>query len=970
MTMPDDSNDEGDDPDLVEWAAEMADRIQAGEAVDLEELERTRPELAAMLRRLLSAIKMMSSLRERPASEAGEGVDAKKDVDDSLKRLGDFELVREIGRGGMGVVYEARQCKLGYRRVALKILPAAAALDPRLVRRFQVEVEAAACLDHPHIVPVYDVDQEQGVPYFAMRFIEGRSIEKIILELRRLRRLRDRAAPADEEKAPPSKPDELATTIANMLTSGSLADPGETQVEGRAPEGEKGRPVMDAGPTPGPDPTLSAPQGSSTGDRAYFRTVARLGIEAAEALDYAHREGVIHRDVKPANLLVDLQGRLWVVDFGVARLRGGRDLTGPGELVGTLRYMSPEQAKGGRIPIDRLTDVYSLGATLYEMLTLRPAFSSRDTARLLRRIAEEEPRPPRRLNRRISRDLENIVLKAMAKDRAQRYQSAGELADDLGRFLKGLPVRARRVPIWRRAVAWVKTHRTTAALVSTGVAAVLLFVWVHGVLQSKEEEYLARRFESAGVEQAAELIPLLRVSSPPVADWLDRLFKTGDSDRKLAAALALAPNRDDCQDHIVDRLLDADPKRLGFLAPIAARQFPAPLVDRLQGRIRGKPPAKLTPGEAEARDRRRANAACALILLGRDDSAWQFLRSSPDPQTRSFLISALGPAGVPPEVLVAHLDDPSTSSDARAAAIQSLGGVADASWAKDRRASFETALLGIYRNDPDAGVHGAAKWLLLRWGLGGVIRRTNAELARQPSDPRFRWRISRSGLTLVTVDDPALNRVIEVSDSEITIELFLRFRRGFEFLKIYGVKPDCPINAPSFYEAAEFCNWLNEQEEIPRDQDCYRCQGADELRALLIPGHLERAGFRLPTSREFGVFCSAGAPTRRYYGDTDRLLDRYAWTPNDQDGAARPVAGKLPNDLGLFDTLGNLQEWCEADDPIDPDGSFKADLRGGWFNHAPASDLDRNSGFPRIDAKKVGNNPMNTLRVVRTKSVR
>src|SRR5262249_50308581 len=150
-----------------------------------------------------------------------------------------------------------------------------------------------------------------------------------------------------------------------------------------------------------------------------FRTVARLGVQAAEALDYAHREGILHRDIKPANLLVDRRGDLWVTDFGLARLRGPSELTPAGDLVGTLRYISPEQARARPIPIDHRTDVYSLGVTLYEMLTLRPAFGGTGRAQLLRRIAEEEPRPPRRLNRRIPRDLEIVVLKAMSKEPAR-----------------------------------------------------------------------------------------------------------------------------------------------------------------------------------------------------------------------------------------------------------------------------------------------------------------------------------------------------------------------------------------------------------------------------------------------------------------------------------------------------------------------------------------------------------------------
>jgi serine/threonine protein kinase len=176
----------------------------------------------------------------------------------------------------------------------------------------------------------------------------------------------------------------------------------------------------------------------------YFRGVARLGVQAAEALQHAHDMGVIHCDIKPSNLLLDGRGDLWVTDFGLAHVQVEASLTLTGDLVGTVRYMSPEQALAKRVAIDHRTDLYSLGATLYELLTLLPAFTGSDRQELLRQITFEEPRPPRRLHRAIPAELETIVLKALEKNPADRYATAQELADDLRRFLEDKPVRARR----------------------------------------------------------------------------------------------------------------------------------------------------------------------------------------------------------------------------------------------------------------------------------------------------------------------------------------------------------------------------------------------------------------------------------------------------------------------------------------------------------------------------------------------
>jgi len=355
--------------------------------------------------------------------------------------IGDFRLIREIGRGGMGVVYEAEQVSLR-RRVALKVLPYAGALDPRQILRFQNEAKAAACLHHTNIVPVHFVGSERGVHFYAMQFIDGQTLAALVYQLRQPDTAKEAGPPADEG------------TTAYQSAAGeptAATEPVAAQV------------------------TLST--GGSGRGREYFRKVAELGVQAAEALDHAHQAGIVHRDIKPANLLLDVRVNLWVTDFGLAQLQQGEaNLTLTGELVGTLRYMSPEQALAKRVVIDHRTDVYSLGATLYELLTLRPAFDGKDRQELLRQIAFEEPPRPRRLNRGIPAELETIVLKAMEKNPADRYATAQELADDLRRWLSDQPIRARRPGLLQRLRKWGRRHRgvVVAATITVGVIIIAL----------------------------------------------------------------------------------------------------------------------------------------------------------------------------------------------------------------------------------------------------------------------------------------------------------------------------------------------------------------------------------------------------------------------------------------------------------------------------------------------------------------
>ncbi|MCC6421333.1 MAG: serine/threonine protein kinase [Gemmataceae bacterium] len=388
-----------------------------GRGPDREELIARHPEFADDLREFFAGRDQVEQFAAPLRQAIGLGSPTEPRAPGPTEqpgRLGDFRIIREAGRGGMGVVYEAEQLSLG-RRVALKVLPLAATLDPKQLQRFQNEARAAACLHHANIVPVYGVGSERGTYYYAMQFIDGQSLAGVLEDLRRA------GTPG--------------TTVVGALSTERAADRGR-----------------------------------------YCRRVAELGLRAAEALEHAHQVGVIHRDIKPGNLILDSGGRLWVADFGLALMHGDSGLTGTGELLGTLRYMSPEQAMGRRRVVDQRTDVYSLGATLYELLTLRPPFDGQDRHELLCQIGADDPRPPRELDRAIPAELETVVLKALAKDPADRYATAQEMADDLHRFLEDRPVLARRPSLLERLRKWSRRHR---AVVVSGV--VLLAAAVVGL---------------------------------------------------------------------------------------------------------------------------------------------------------------------------------------------------------------------------------------------------------------------------------------------------------------------------------------------------------------------------------------------------------------------------------------------------------------------------------------------------------
>lgn len=387
-----------------------------------------------------------------------------------IERLGDFRIVREVGRGGMGIVYEAEQESLG-RRVAVKVLPRQMLLDEQHVERFKREAKVAAALHHTNIVQIFGVGEDGGYHYYVMQLIQGVGLDRIIKCLASLSGAGEAVDTTDLPPATRLLCQRLLLAEASGFADGASA-PTATSVPSTSDDPVGPEPRPSAADVPGvarPAGTVDpVPPALGT---VYWRNIARLGLQVANALDYAHSRDTLHRDIKPSNLLVDDRGFVWVADFGLAKTTRSEDLTRSGQVGGTLRYMAPEQFDG---VADSRSETYSLGLTLYEALTLKPAFHDSDQSRLIRKIMAGEAVRPRVLNPAIPRDLETVVLKAAARDPAHRYASAGDLAEDLRRYLAGNPILARKVTVLERLWRWGRRNPAVAGL--SAATAVLVLV--------------------------------------------------------------------------------------------------------------------------------------------------------------------------------------------------------------------------------------------------------------------------------------------------------------------------------------------------------------------------------------------------------------------------------------------------------------------------------------------------------------
>ncbi|HKB04224.1 MAG TPA: protein kinase, partial [Gemmataceae bacterium] len=483
------------DYDLIDrLAEEFAERYRNGERPSVQEYCDRHPHIADDLREMLPALAEVEQVKDEV--QAPPAVEPPK-----FREIDDYHILREVGRGGMGVVYEADDTRLG-RRVALKVLATGKA--GHALERFKREARAAARLHHTNIVPVFGVGDHEGLPYYVMQFIQGLGLDEVLDEVKRLQSRSGSTVLPSAVRSRPRK-DISAVAVARSLVTGTFEPPSnpeafaETRTHAPAAVGQ----VSNLSDPSGQVGSLSYASGSSislpgqstlTGRKpTYWQSVAQIGLQVADALDYAHKQGILHRDIKPSNLLLDLHGVVWVTDFGLAKAADQEDLTHTGDVLGTLRYMPPEAFEGKS---EARSDVYSLGLTMYELLTLRPAYDERKKEQLVKQVTTTDPPRLGTLNRAIPRDLQTIVHKAIEKHPDHRYKSAADLAADLRRFLADQTILARRVSPTERFARWCKRNPTVAAL----TAAVFLLVTSVALVSS----VLALRIEQKAREAQAE----------------------------------------------------------------------------------------------------------------------------------------------------------------------------------------------------------------------------------------------------------------------------------------------------------------------------------------------------------------------------------------------------------------------------------------------------------------------------------
>jgi WD40 repeat protein/serine/threonine protein kinase len=581
-----------------ELAEEFAERYRRGERPSIDEYVERLPEMADEIREMFPALVHVERVEEDVRDEALQRESAAFLVGE----LGDYRIVREIGRGGMGVVYEADQVSLG-RRVALKILPVQVAGDRKTLERFRREAKAAARLHHTNIVPVFEVGQERGVAFYAMQFIQGQGLDQVIDELRRLR-FAARSQPGTghnqarsdsvassrrftERAAVKSARNRELGRVAESLLGGRLGtewlafaasedseatEPAGAQhvhIDGTigalerytaqsVPAMTSEAPVSSSAVLPG-GTAVSSVDSSLRRGQPFFRSVAQIGRQAAQGLAYAHSRGIIHRDIKPSNLLLDVAGVVWITDFGLAKAEGDA-LTGTGDILGTLRYMAPERFCGEG---DARADIYALGLTLYELLTLRPAFETSDRLQMMARIKSEEPPRPRSVDRRIPRDLETIALKACEKEPGGRYGTAEAMAEDLRRFLADEPIQARQASAAERYRRWARRNPMIAVL--GGVLTALLLVVTVGSLfvagrmaQLVDKERIAARAERSSRLEADQA---LKAAEKAGAAAQDETYRAIQSEVRALRAGHPLGWRDDAIKNLARLAAMATPRR-------------------------------------------------------------------------------------------------------------------------------------------------------------------------------------------------------------------------------------------------------------------------------------------------------------------------------------------------------------------------------------------------------------------------
>jgi serine/threonine protein kinase/formylglycine-generating enzyme required for sulfatase activity len=835
-------SDSSCEKELGRLAEEFVERHRRGERPSLSEYTGRYPDLAADIRDLFPALVRLEQLK--PASGDPNGR-AAASPGGPLQRVGEYRIVREIGRGGMGIVYEAEQEGLG-RHVALKVPLPHALHDPTCLERFKGEAKWAAQLHHTNIVPVFDAGECDGVYYYAMQLIRGDSLKEVLDDLRQLRE----APPAAVEAAP-------ADSVAHGLLTGQFTAPTLSAAPPPAPPLEESTASL-----PGQSSGLSA--GGSHAE--FFRGVARVGLQAADALCYAHRLGILHRDIKPNNLLLDLQGTVWVTDFGLAKADSEEELSQPSAIVGTLRYMAPERFDGHSLP---QSDVYGLGMTLYELLTLRPAFGSSSHAELLDQVRHQDPPRLRALRPEVPRDLETICLKCLRKEPSRRYQSAEALAGDLRRFLAGEPIKARPVGQLERAVKWARRRPALAALLTVIVVALTSLLaggaWFTWKLDLARSDAEAKRKdaekEAEKTKKACEILVSI-FELPDATDRRDIKVRQilDDAERTIPV---LFPNHPELRNRVmanVERLLanqTVDPD-----APLA-------MILESSGSV------KLQPTQVPGRRPEPRPVPQTLLYAG------DRLSLDPDARVRLVVLSDLHQEQLRPE----------KEATVRRKGCEPADAVGE--WSQDIPMTFVHLPKGTFYMGGGGGVVGNKTEI-----------KEDYEIAVHD--------VTQGQWQAVMGNNPSYYSRFGGGRNEVNLI-------SYEELKLF------PVDSVSWNDAREFIEKLNKREKgkgykyrLPTEAEWeYACRcGATSEEDCSFHFYFDKPTNDLSSEQanfDGDKYPFGNAPKGKYLARTTR------------------VGAYPPNKLGLCDMHGNLYQWCE--DWFDPAVRTDRALRGGSWNY-------------------------------------
>jgi eukaryotic-like serine/threonine-protein kinase len=501
-------------------AEEYSTRLRAGEKPTIEEYAHRFPEHAELLRTILPSIALVERVSNEDSAQPKSSTShlVSPIASSRPSSLGDYEIVREIGRGGMGVVYEAIQRSLN-RHVALKVISGLISGNAKHSARFRREAESAASLHHTNIVPIYGIGEDQGLQYYAMQLIDGVTLHDVIECLRNDTIGTTHSGEAARRMLSKSTTETMAS-VTNATSTANASARAASQLKAAPREAETieltaaspDETTMVAPIDSNQPPATETEQGATSQrlTREYFRNVARTIANVANALHYAHHQRVLHRDIKPANLLLDREGTIWVTDFGLARRTDLDAETQTGEILGTLRYMAPEQIAGSG---DSRVDIYSLGLTLFELLTLKPAIES-PKSRLLDPERNSILRSPRSIQPNIPADLQTITLKACAYDAKDRYQHAREFEEDLRRFLEDRPILAKRSTRTELLMRWARRNPAIATLTAATLCLLILIAGLLGIWNRQQQRSIGeigKQFERAETNLAEKTQALAQV---------------------------------------------------------------------------------------------------------------------------------------------------------------------------------------------------------------------------------------------------------------------------------------------------------------------------------------------------------------------------------------------------------------------------------------------------------------------------